>query len=217
MRAPDEAGLAAAAPDDVAVDGAPEKGCPAGEDACWVTKLGLKLGLGTNGDPDRHRRERVDWRSTRTSAVGSFLGILAVSLIQHAAGVPAVTGAFAASAVLLYDAYDSPLAQPRNLVGGHAISAVIGVTVWKALGARWPWLANAAAVALAIAAMDVTGTLHPPGGATALIACIGPDRIHDLGYRYVLYPVLLGAATLLVVALVTNNLDPRRRYPLWWY
>ena len=56
-----------------------------------------------------------------------------------------------------------------------------------------------------------------PGGATALIACLGPEKIHDLGYRYVLYPVLLGAVTLLAVALVTNNLDPRRRYPLWWY
>lgn len=220
MRAPDDE--APASPEDVGVVAK----LPEGEEACRANEIAAadapppsflqKLGLITNGRPGRRAPPRVPWQSSRTSGIGAFLGIAAVSLIQRELGVPAVTGAFAASAVLLYDACESPLSQPRNLIGGHALSAVIGVSVYKVLG-HTPWLANAVAVSLAIVAMDLTRTLHPPGGATALIACIGPEKITDLGYWYVLYPVILGAATLLAVALVANNLDARRQYPLWWY
>ncbi len=90
-------------------------------------------------------------------------------------------GSFGASAVLVFGAARSPLAQPRNLIGGHVVSAFAGVTAWT-LFQQYPWLAAAFAVATAIAAMHLTRTLHPPGGATALVAVIGSDQIHDLGY-----------------------------------
>lgn len=125
-------------------------------------------------------------------------------------------GSFGASAVLAYGAVRSPLAQPRNLVGGHVVSAVIGVTAWKLLHAD-PWLAPAVAVATAIAVMHLTRTLHPPGGATALIAVIGSDQIHAVGYTYVLVPATLGPVVMLMVALIINNLSTTRRYPeIWW-
>jgi hypothetical protein len=69
----------------------------------------------------------------------------------------------------------------------------------------------------AIAVMHATRTLHPPGGATALIAIIGSPQIHDLGFFYVLVPVTLGALILLAVALVVNNLPKSRRYPEVWF
>jgi CBS-domain-containing membrane protein len=78
------------------------------------------------------------------------------------------------------------------------------------------WLASSISVATAIALMHATKTLHPPGGATALIAVIGGDRIHDLGFLYALVPAGLGALVMLVVALVVNNMVPRRRYPVFW-
>jgi CBS-domain-containing membrane protein len=59
-------------------------------------------------------------------------------------------------------------------------------------------------------------TLHPPGGATALIAVIGSDEIHSLGYLYVLIPVALGACIMLVIALIINNIPKNRRYPEFW-
>ena len=61
--------------------------------------------------------------------------------------------------------------------------------------------------------MQITRSLHPPGGATALIAVTGSEKIKALGYLYVLYPVLSGALILLLVALVFNNLSPQRKYP----
>ena len=79
------------------------------------------------------------------------------------------------------------------------------------------WLSAAIAVATAIALMHATQTLHPPGGATALIAVIGGEGVRQLGYWYVLVPCLLGAVFMLVIALVVNNIPRNRRYPLFWW
>jgi len=127
-----------------------------------------------------------------------------------------IIGSFGASAVLIYGAVKSPLAQPRNLVGGHMISAVIGVIAYK-LFYPFPWFASAFAVATAIAVMHATKTLHPPGGATALIAVIGSEKIHDLGFLYVFVPVGAGAMIMLIVALIVNNIAKSRRYPEFWF
>ena len=78
-------------------------------------------------------------------------------------------------------------------------------------------MAAAFAVATAIAVMHMTKTLHPPGGATALIAVIGSDKIHNLGYLYALIPVGIGALLMMIVALLINNLTKKRTYPEYWY
>jgi CBS-domain-containing membrane protein len=154
------------------------------------------------------------------SWLGSFVGIAAVAWINDGwlgkTDLVLIIGSFGASAVLIYGAIKSPLAQPRNLLGGHIISACIGVTACKLLFPHL-WLAAALAVSLSIAVMHLTRTLHPPGGATALIAVIGGPKIYHLGYLYVLMPVAAGALIMLAVALVVNNLAPSRRYPEYWF
>lgn len=158
-------------------------------------------------------------REIAWSWLGSFLGIAAVSSLHYTfldnSDLVMIIGSFGASAVLIYGAIKSPLAQPRNLVGGHILSAIIGVFCYQTFHNQM-WLATALAVATAIAVMHLTRTLHPPGGATALIAVIGSDRIHDLGYLYVIIPVALGAGIMLAVALLVNNIPKTRRYPEFW-
>ncbi|MCK5686541.1 HPP family protein [bacterium] len=153
------------------------------------------------------------------SWIGAFLGIAAVSYINYniidETDLVMVIGSFGASAVLIYGAIKSPLAQPRNLIGGHIISALIGVTCYKILPSPM-WLTSSLAVATAISIMHFTKTLHPPGGATALIAVIGSSKIHSLGYLYAIIPVGLGAFIMLVVALCINNIPKNRRYPDFW-
>ncbi len=126
-------------------------------------------------------------------------------------------GSFGASAVLIYAAPQVEYAQPRNLIVGHIISAAIGVTVYKML----PFdvaLLGALAVSLSIVAMHFTRTIHPPGGATALIAVIGSSEVHNIGYQFIVLPVATGAFVMLIVALVVNNLskNPKRHYPIYW-
>lgn len=124
-------------------------------------------------------------------------------------------GSFGASAVLVYGAIKSPLAQPRNLIGGHVLSGLVGVACFQMFG-ETVWIAAALAVSLAIVTMLATKTLHPPGGATALIAVIGGAKIHGLGYLYAVVPAGTGALVLLIIALVVNNLSKNRKYPEYW-
>jgi CBS-domain-containing membrane protein len=150
------------------------------------------------------------------SWIGSFLGILVISFIHfdilNDTDMSLVIGSFGASAVLIYGAVNSPLSQPRNLIGGHFLSAIVGVTSYK-LFAGNIWFCSAFAVATSILVMQLTLTLHPPGGATALIAVIGSDSIHNLGYLYIFVPVLSGSFILLIIAIFVNNIPSHRHYP----
>ena len=133
--------------------------------------------------------------------LGSSFGLLLVAALDRVVvgdyGVPLLIGSFGASAVLLFAAPDSPLSRPRNLLGGHFFSALVGVAC-----AQWlpPFWAICLCVPTAIAIMLLSGTLHPPGGATALIAVTGGEQIRQLGFWYAVVPCLTGAALMLAVA-----------------
>ena len=149
------------------------------------------------------------------STLGGFLGIFGIFMTSFWLLDPEVSvlivPSMGASAVLLFAAPHAPFSQPWNVIGGHAISAVIGVACWQ-------WIpdyavAASAAVGLAIGAMYFARCIHPPGGATALAAVIGSDKLHQLGYAYEYAPILLNAFTILLVAIAFNNLFKWRRYP----
>ncbi len=150
------------------------------------------------------------------SWIGSFLGILAISYFHKDVladkDLTLVIGSFGASAVLVYGAVNSPLAQPRNLIGGHILSAFIGVLSYKLFSGN-PLIASAIAVSTSILIMQLTLTLHPPGGATALIAVIGSNQIHELGFLYIIIPVLSGSIILFLIAIIINNIPEHRNYP----
>lgn len=161
------------------------------------------------------------WVQIGLSWLGVFLGIAALGYLSQWLALRGIDrlyliGSFGATAVLLYGAPSVPYSQPRNLLGGQVLSAIVGVAVQQALPEPL-WLASAIAVSCAMAIMQLTRTIHPPGGATALIAVLGDDRIHSLGYWYALVPVTAGVLVMLAVALLVNNLPRSRRYPLSWY
>lgn len=163
-----------------------------------------------------YKETLVNYKEKCWSFLGSFVGIGIIAFIQSFCFSEHdnlfLIGSFGASSVLIYGVIQSPLAQPRNLIGGHLVSAVIGVTVFK-IFPDVIWITAPLAVSLAIIAMQYTKTLHPPGGATALIAVTGSAKIKALGYLYVLFPVLSGVMILFLVALLINNITPLRKYP----
>ncbi|MDR2282312.1 MAG: HPP family protein [Sphingobacterium sp.] len=164
-----------------------------------------------------YRETLIDHREHFWSFLGAFVGIGIIAFIQsmHLPSLENVflIGSFGASSVLVYGAIQSPLAQPRNLIGGHVISALVGVTVATVVP-DIIWLTAPLAVAFSIVFMQITRTLHPPGGATALIAVSGGTKIAALGYWYVLSPVFTGALILFLVALLFNNITKNRHYPV---
>jgi CBS domain-containing membrane protein len=163
-----------------------------------------------------YRETIIDKTDILWTFLGGFFGIGIIGFIssQYFAlnDNLFLIGSFGASAVLVYGATNSPLAQPRNLVGGHVISAIVGVTIHKLIPGEI-WLSSALAVSTAIVMMQITKTVHPPGGATALIANIGSEKIKALGFIYVLSPVFTGVIILLIVALIFNNIPKNRYYP----
>lgn len=126
-------------------------------------------------------------------------------------------GSFGASAVLIFGVPRSPLAQPRNFVGGHVISAICGCIVRVAIDRFEHSISCALAVSSAIVAMQLTETTHPPGGATALIAVTIQPILPGAHFLFILMPVLTGACTMLLVALIVNNMAPKRTYPCFWW
>ncbi|RHY85961.1 hypothetical protein DYB35_009191 [Aphanomyces astaci] len=155
----------------------------------------------------RHRMIILFW-----SFVSSFCGIGVLAAIQYSVQatygsgvkVTSIIGSFGATAILTFGAIQSPLAQPRNVVLGNTLSAIVGVSISQlflhvAPGDGWKWLSCALAVSLSLVVMQVTDTVHPPGGATALIAVISGPDIQELGYLYVVMPVFTGSCILVLV------------------
>ncbi len=160
-------------------------------------------------------RHKVNVREKLLSTLGGFFGIFAIFMTSQWLLDPAVSvlivPSMGASAVLLFAAPHAPFSQPWNVLGGHAISAVIGVACWQ--GIPDYAVAASASVGLAIGAMYFARCIHPPGGATALAAVIGSEKLHQLGYAYEYAPILLNTVTILLVAIVFNGLFKWRRYP----
>jgi len=163
-----------------------------------------------------YRETLVDFREHFWAFLGSFVGIGIIAYLQSVqlphSDVIYLIGSFGASSVLVYGVIQSPLAQPRNLIGGHVFSALAGVTVQQ-FAPDILWITAPLAVSTSIVLMQVTKTLHPPGGATALIAVTGSVELKNLGYWYVITPVLTGALILLATALIFNNVTVKRHYP----
>lgn len=144
------------------------------------------------------------------SCLSGACGVLAIVWVTELVGRPLLIGSFGASAVLLFGVTESPLSQPRNLVGGHLISAAVAVAVVALFGSS-P-ITIALAVGLSMLLMHLTHTTHPPGGATALIGVQGAATA-----SFIFVPVLAGALILLATAMFTNNVVHHRKYPQHWW
>ena len=152
------------------------------------------------------------WRA----GLGSLAGVAITAVVARLASGgdlalgPLLVGPIGASAVLLFAVPASPLAQPRSVLGGNILSALVGVTC--ALLIPEPTLAAVLAVSLSIVLMSLLGCLHPPGGAMALTAVIGGPAVSSLGYGFVLVPVAL-CSLLMVLAAIGINRLMGRSYP----
>ncbi|TCD64639.1 hypothetical protein EIP91_003841 [Steccherinum ochraceum] len=159
--------------------------------------------------------------------IGAFCGVSVIQALFNYSdyfirrGVPGIIASYGASAVLVYGAIDSPLAQPRALVCGHFLSALTGVCVAKLFETMHDkphleevrWLAGSVAASAAVVVMQITETTHPPAGATALLAAVN-QPVYELGWYY-LPIILLSSSLMLTVALIINNIQ--RRYPVFWF
>ncbi len=178
--------------------------------------------LGYRERPGKEPPSSVQWVLT---VLANIAGLCVVGAVYNYAGgitqwhPPPMIASLGASAVLYYNAINAPLAQPRNGLIGHTLSAIVGVGISKLFQhdpvffANYSWVVSAVACAGATLIMSMTNTVNPPGGATAILACT-EAQIIAMGWMFP--PIILLASVLMVgVALVFNNTF--RRYPTFWW
>ncbi|OGM51050.1 CBS domain-containing membrane protein [Aspergillus bombycis] len=167
--------------------------------------------------------------------IGAFGGILLIEAIMSTETAfrdvyhtPTIITSFGASAVLLFGVVESPVAQPRNFIGGHFLSALVGTCITRLFvlnGQYQGYLDNThfhpatfinggISMATSLLVMLMTGTVHLLAGATGLNAAVQSDVV-SLSWRY-LPTVLASSLIMLAWAILVNNLG-RRRYPLHWW
>ena len=171
--------------------------------------MGIRVWLGIEANAVSHAERLI-------STLGGFLGIFFILVASRAAlgdqqAALLVVASMGASAVLLFAVPHGAMSQPWALIGGHTLSAFIGVAC--AMLVPNLFIAAALAVGLAIGAMHYLRCIHPPGGATALSAVIGGPAVHALGFQFLISPVLLNVAIILLTAMGVNYFFTWRRYP----
>ena len=153
---------------------------------------------------DRPHHKHIFW-----SWFGSFLAIAITAYLSARTNSPLLMAPFGATSVLIFGVPESPLAQPRNVIGGNIVAALVSLTILHLFGSS-PW-AMGLAVASAIAMMQFTRTVHPPSGAVALVV-----MMTNAHWQFLLTPTLEGSIILVLCAVVFNNLAEERTYPKHW-
>lgn len=143
------------------------------------------------------------------AALGALIGIAVVACLADATQMPLLLGSFGASCVMLFGFPDLPFSQPRHVVLGHLVSSLSGLLVMEIFGAQW-W-SLALALALALALMMWLGVVHPPAGSNPVIVFLSHPA-----WTFALYPTLVGAVLLVIVAIIYNNVTRPTNYPKYW-
>lgn len=140
------------------------------------------------------------------SGLGGAIAIFILASLTQTWEQALLIAPFGASCVLLFALPQSPLARPRNVIGGHFLSALVGLVVLVLFGQGV--IAMAVGVGLAIAAMQFTGTLHPPAGGNPLVVIMT-----GAGWSFLALPILAGTVLLVALAFVYHRFVSRRTYP----
>jgi CBS-domain-containing membrane protein len=143
------------------------------------------------------------------AGLGAAIAIGGMEWFSVAEHYPLAAIPFATSIALVIGAPNAEAAQPRALIGGHVVSTLIGLGMLKLTGPH-AWAA-AVAVGLAILAMDLTGTFHPPAGIDPLLVVS-----NNLGWSFLAVPVLAGALVLTLFACAWHRWLRRQPWPQRW-
>ncbi len=145
-------------------------------------------------------------RPALISGTGGMLAIWFLAQLTRSLDWMLLIAPFGASSVLLFALPSSPLAQPKNVIGGHMLSSLIGLAVLTLVG-NGPF-ACGLGVGLAIAIMQFSGTLHPPAGADPLVVILT-----GVGWSFLALPVFAGTISLVLLATLFHRAVSRRAYP----
>ncbi|MDX5446394.1 MAG: HPP family protein [Zoogloeaceae bacterium] len=143
------------------------------------------------------------------STVGAILAVGLTGWLTQTSGHVWQMAPFGATCVLAFGLPDSPLAQPRHIVGGHFVTAALGLLALWLIGDGW--LSMAVATGLGLGAMQLLRVVHPPAGANPMVVIAS-----HASAGFLITPVLAGSIAIVLVAVAVNNLRKRGSYPRYW-
>lgn len=149
-------------------------------------------------------------RNVLLGFLGGLVTIGLLSVLTDLTTTVWIMAPFGASCVLAFGIWEAPFSQPRNIIGGHFVSTLVGLVFYHNFGQGV--LTTGLAVGAAIAAMMLTKTTHPPAGANPIVVILAGS-----GWSFLLTPVLLGSVVVVILALLLNNASRHRKYPTFWY
>jgi len=142
------------------------------------------------------------WRAALLAGLGGCLTICVLAAISETDVLPLLIAPFGASCVLVFGVPASPFARPRNVIGGHLVTALMGLIAISLLGPGPPGIA--VGVGLAIAAMMLSDTVHPPAGANPIVVALT-----HAGWSFLVAPVLAGAVAIVALGFLYNRIVGR--------
>ena len=134
------------------------------------------------------------------------IGFLTVLTYKTSYGIFLIAS-FGSTMVLLYGYPESPFAQPKNIILGHFLTALIGIVFLNFV--PLPIFLNIPlAVGFGVMFMILFKVTHPPAGGNPIIVIIG-----SVSYDYLINPIILGALIVILFGLVLNRFVLRKKYP----
>ena len=114
---------------------------------------------------------------------------------------------FGSTMVLLFGYPESPFAQPKNIFFGHLLTSVVGV-FFVNITSLPIYIMIPLAVGFGVFLMILAGVTHPPAGGNPIIVIIG-----SASFNYIINPIIIGSAIVLVFGIVLNRLILKKEYP----
>ena len=127
-----------------------------------------------------------------------------------------LAASFGSSVVVVFGYPDNEFAQPKNVLFGHLLCALIGiifVTVFKISQDRTIFfLAIGLAVGIAVMLMMALKITHPPAGGNTIVVMLTQDS-----FQFLIFPIMVGAVTIIIGGVIYNRYILRKKYPLKWF
>ena len=118
-----------------------------------------------------------------------------------------LVASFGSTMVLLYGYPESPFAQPKNIFFGHILTSVVGV-IFVNLIPLPIFIMIPLAVGIGVFVMILADVTHPPAGGNPIIVIIG-----SASFSYIISPIIIGSAIVLVFGVVLNRFILKKEYP----
>ena len=137
------------------------------------------------------------------------IGVLAFLTLRTSAGIW-IMFSFGATVFIVFVLYNLETAQPKNIFFGHLVSILVGVIFNEVMG--FSFYSLGLSVGVAIALMVYLKVMHPPAASNPLVALF-----MDLSYDFILFPVILGTITIILMSILINRIILKRKYPTKWF